>query len=83
MLVICGARIPDITIEIIFNFGYFRLDCLSIFNLSMHLSNVIFSKETENNNFFQKKLFKKLFNFEVIFFLFNTDETQTLFFRMF
>ena len=33
--------------------------------------------------FLPKKLFKKLFNFEVIIFLFNTDETQTLIFRMF
>ena len=50
----------------------------------MHFSNVLFSKESEkNNHFFQKKLFKKLFNFEVIFFLFNTDETQTSIFRMF
>ena len=64
-------------------FGSIRLDCLAIFNLFMHFANVIFSKESKNNNdFFQKKLFKKLFNFEVIFFLFNTDETRTLNFRM-
>ena len=42
----------------------------------MHFSNVLFYKESENNNhFFQKKLFKKLFSIEV-FFLFNTDGTQ-------
>ena len=44
----------------------------------MQFSNILFSKESENNNhFFQKKLFKKLFSNEVIFFLFNTDETKT------
>ena len=32
-----------------------------------------FSKESVNNTIFSKKI-----NFEVIFFLFNTDETQTL-----
>ena len=33
--------------------------------------------ESENNNhFFQKKLFKNLFNIEVIVFLFNTDELK-------
>ena len=41
----------------------------------MHFSNVLFFKESENNNhFFQKKLIKKLFSIEVIFFPFNTDE---------
>ena len=34
----------------------FFLDCLSIFNVFMHFSNVLFSEEFENNNhFFQKK----------------------------
>ena len=33
--------------------------------------------------FFPKKIFKYLFNFEIIFFLFNSDVTQTLIFRMF
>ena len=43
--------------------GSMRLDCLSIFNVFM-----LFSKESANNNrFFEKILFKKLFNFEDIF----------------
>ena len=40
----------------------------------MHFSIFLFSKESKNNyHFFQKNLFKKLFNFEVILILFNTD----------
>ena len=50
----------------------------------MHLFSVLFSKESENNShFLQKKIFKKLFNCDVICFQLNTDETLTLIFRMF
>ena len=41
---------------------------IDFLNVFMHFSNVLFPKESENNNrFYEKKLFKKLFNFEVIF----------------
>ena len=47
-------------------------------------SNLLFPRNPKILTIFaRKKLFKKLFNFEVIFFLFNTDETQTLIFCMF
>ena len=53
-------------------------------NVVMHYSNILFSKESYNNNCFsEKKLYKKLFNFEVIFFLFNTEETETLIFNIY
>ena len=54
------------------------MDCLLIFNVAMYLSSIIFYKEYENDNsFFETKKYINLFNFEVIFFLFNTDETTT------
>ena len=33
--------------------------------------------------FFEKQIFKMLFNIEVISFLFNTEETKTLIFQIF
>ena len=40
---------------------------------------VLLYKESENDNiFFEKLIFKKLFTLDVIYFLFNTEETRTL-----
>ena len=56
---------------------------LSIFNDFMHFSNILFSKESENNHFSRKKLSKKLFNYEVIFSYSTLIKLKLLIFRMF
>ena len=49
----------------------------------MHFSNLLFPRNPKIITIFSRKNYSKLFNFENIFFLFNTDETQTLIFRVF
>ena len=53
----------------------------------MHFSNIFFSKESKNNYiipvFPEKNYLKRYIQLWSYFFLFNTDKTKTLFFRMF
>ena len=52
--------------------------------LFLHLSNIFFYVESENNIGFQPNQWvNKLFNFKVICSLFNTEEIQTLIFAFF
>ena len=50
--------------EVIFSLhtGSIRLDCLSIFNVFIHFSNVLFFKESENNNNFSRKNYVKSYS---------------------
>ena len=53
-------------------------------NVVMYFSIVLFTRNPKMIIvFFEKQIFKKLFNFEIIYFLLNTEETLTLIFRMF
>ena len=63
--------------------GSIQLDGLSMFNIFMHFSNVLFPQESENNNSFFSRIFLKLFRYEAIYYLFNTEETQILTFPIF
>ena len=52
--------------------GSFRLNCLSIFNVFMHFSNLLFSKESENNNHFFQKNYLKSYSVLNLFFSYST-----------
>ena len=57
--------------------------CLYTFNIATFFPTYLFQGIRKLKRLFEKEMFKKLFNFETIFFPLNSEETQTIFFLCF